>query len=49
MPEQTPDEIFDDASGDLAIGDWTARSRSTGNACSLIPIFLTAGTRSEWR
>src|SRR5438093_7474357 len=28
---------------------WTARSRSTGGACRLIPIFLMAGTRSGWR
>jgi len=45
----TPDEIFDDASGDIAIGDLTSAVEKYGDAWSLIPIFSMVGTRLGWR
>jgi len=44
----TPDDIFDDATGDVAIGDLGGASRSTAVRAA-DPDFSTAGTRLGWR
>ena len=46
---QTRDEIFDDANGDLAIGELESAVEKYRRCIELDPGFSTAGMRSEWR
>ena len=45
----TRDEIFDDANGDLAIGELESAVEKYRRCVDVDPTSLMAGTRSGWR
>ncbi len=46
---ESVDEIFDEANGDLAIGELEDAVEKYRRCVELDPQFSTAGTRSAWR